>query len=193
MRHTEGALRFSEDENDRPLLGFVSRAYAAKWADVLRRDPCSYCGQRGLDMTVDHIHPYSRRSQHKLSRTQHLSRNGTGACSRCNEVKTDRDLLRYLCEHPIGRRPDEPFTICWPNGPTTPQKLFSKIGVDTPSRNWWQHLFAQLSVNEPVAHVQHERAGVWQVALEFAGRQRVLEIKADVQPKSIIVHRVKWR
>ena len=59
------------------------------YAQLVARDPCSYCG--GTSETVDHIEPIS------LGGTSGWT-NLTGACRRCNTTKHSRPLLRFLAE-----------------------------------------------------------------------------------------------
>lgn len=55
--------------------------------DVVRRDPCAYCGRAGG--TLDHIQPKSK--GHKL----HWE-NTTSACYACNVEKGSQSLVGYL-------------------------------------------------------------------------------------------------
>lgn len=70
------------------LFAFIQRRYISSWSDVLRQDPCAYCGDYGG--TVDHIVP--RCGGGEVS----AMTNGTGACERCNLIKSDASLLHFL-------------------------------------------------------------------------------------------------
>jgi HNH endonuclease len=72
-------------------VGFYIGQFSGRFADVLRRDPFSYCGRAGG--TVDHIEP--RRGRKKFDRP---ASNLTGACQPCNVAKADQSLLAYLLE-----------------------------------------------------------------------------------------------
>lgn len=67
------------------------------WRDLLKRDPCSYCGRQGG--TVDHIVLKLRRTG--LKRPQKWL-NFTGACFECNHRKASSPLLMFL----LSRRPE---------------------------------------------------------------------------------------
>lgn len=60
---------------------------AAQYAELVRRDPCSYCGRPGGQ--ADHIEPLNRDGLHDAE-------NLTGACRSCNSAKGDRPLLAFL-------------------------------------------------------------------------------------------------
>lgn len=64
------------------------------WQALLRRDPCSYCGDNGASGTVDHVDPRSRSA--RGMGTVHGWINTVGACSRCNGAKRDVALLAFL-------------------------------------------------------------------------------------------------
>lgn len=57
------------------------------YAEILLRDPCSYCGQ--ISDSIDHIDPVSRGGDN-------LFTNLTGACLSCNQTKSSRTLLYFL-------------------------------------------------------------------------------------------------
>jgi 5-methylcytosine-specific restriction endonuclease McrA len=61
---------------------------AIRWENVLRADPCAYCGEPGE--TIDHIEPLSRDGRFGYTL------NGTSCCSRCNNRKADLSLLHFL-------------------------------------------------------------------------------------------------
>lgn len=65
------------------------------WSDVLRLDPCAYCGYDGG--TVDHIEPRGRGGPYAPSR------NGTGSCSQCNNAKANTSLLLFLRHFAVTR------------------------------------------------------------------------------------------
>jgi 5-methylcytosine-specific restriction endonuclease McrA len=60
---------------------------AVAYADVLLRDPCSYCG--ASTATVDHIDPVARGGRNEWT-------NLTGACLSCNSRKHTEPLLGFL-------------------------------------------------------------------------------------------------
>lgn len=71
-----------------------------KAVDILRRDPCAYCGEYErypeghkkagkLHATIDHIHPRSRGGKDGWG-------NYTAACVSCNTRKGHNSLLGYL-------------------------------------------------------------------------------------------------
>lgn len=66
----------------------VEREFDFEWPDILRRDPCAFCGEPGE--TVDHIIPKARGG--KPSTAQ----NGTGSCYHCNALKRRMSLLDFL-------------------------------------------------------------------------------------------------
>lgn len=57
------------------------------WLDLIREDPCSYCGERSE--TVDHIEP-------KVHGGVNHWTNYAPACRSCNSSKNDQSLLLYL-------------------------------------------------------------------------------------------------
>jgi DNA polymerase III alpha subunit len=59
------------------------------YAELVRRDPCSYCGEPGG--TVDHIEPVALGGSNDVE-------NLTGACKNCNSRKRTRPLLVFLLE-----------------------------------------------------------------------------------------------
>lgn len=65
------------------------RGDSARWAHVLRRDPCSYCEATGGQ--VDHIDPVIRGG------SDHWE-NLTSACPRCNQSKHAKPLLFFMLE-----------------------------------------------------------------------------------------------
>lgn len=66
-----------------------------EWKEVLRRDPCSYCG-KSMGGTVDHIVPRS-----VLDVECDWDGFG-GACQPCNNDKGDTPLIQYLHAKWIG-------------------------------------------------------------------------------------------
>jgi 5-methylcytosine-specific restriction endonuclease McrA len=58
-----------------------------EYSELIRKDPCSYCG--GLTESVDHIHPVSLGGNSDWD-------NLTAACQACNSGKRERSLLGYL-------------------------------------------------------------------------------------------------
>lgn len=66
----------------------VDSSTANEYSAILRRDPCSYCGERGA-LDVDHIAPVSAGGTGDWE-------NLTGACRPCNRSKKARPLLQFL-------------------------------------------------------------------------------------------------
>jgi hypothetical protein len=69
------------------IVGSTQTAAYLRWDEVLRADPCAYCGQPGG--TIDHIVP---RSQDGADTHDNL----TGACRSCNISKSSLSLLFFL-------------------------------------------------------------------------------------------------
>lgn len=67
-------------------LGGVHRA-TVRFAEIVRLDPCAYCGRRGG--TVEHVEPISSGGPHHWS-------NLGGACASCNARKGATSLLAFL-------------------------------------------------------------------------------------------------
>lgn len=59
------------------------------WKDVVRADPCAYCG--GPSETVEHVIPVSAGGKRSPG-------NEVGACVSCNASKSNTPLLRFLIE-----------------------------------------------------------------------------------------------
>ena len=83
----------------RKILGIsrnnrFSEASIQEWNEirkvVLRRDnyTCSYCGKKGGELHVDHIHPVSKGGLDELN-------NLTTACRKCNIQKKDKTLEEF--------------------------------------------------------------------------------------------------
>lgn len=64
---------------------------SAKWAAVLRGDPCSYCSKPGG--TVDHVVALNDGGSNAES-------NVAGCCQSCNSSKRDRRLVAWLLGRP---------------------------------------------------------------------------------------------
>jgi hypothetical protein len=64
-------------------------ALIAEYAEILRRDPCAYCG--GQMQVLDHIEPLSGVGPHAWD-------NLTPACGSCNARKSAKPLLGFLAE-----------------------------------------------------------------------------------------------
>lgn len=64
------------------------------WDQIVRRDPCSYCGKRAAKMTVEHVQPVGRH-RGKGGPLDNAS-NKVGACLRCNMRRGSGSLLHYL-------------------------------------------------------------------------------------------------
>lgn len=75
----------------RRRLGYGKEA--AAYAEVLRGDPCSYCGAPVTE--IDHIRPVSDGGSSGWD-------NLTGACRSCNGSKSRFDLLTFLSRYPLG-------------------------------------------------------------------------------------------
>lgn len=60
-----------------------------KWKEILRLDPCCYCGRR-FGGTIEHVQPRLR------GEASSILLNGAGACSNCNHDKGDTPLLVWL-------------------------------------------------------------------------------------------------
>lgn len=63
---------------------------ARAWCEILRSDPCAYCGSR-LPIAIDHIDPVSRDGKTAVE-------NLSAACQRCNTSKSDKSLILALAE-----------------------------------------------------------------------------------------------
>ncbi len=64
---------------------------AIAYVQVLRRDPCAYCGATDSTPEIDHIIPISAGG---TSECQNL----TAACRQCNAAKLHKPLFRFLAE-----------------------------------------------------------------------------------------------
>jgi hypothetical protein len=73
---------------DTPIDLLIERELGVRWHQVVRMDPCAYCGQQGA--TVDHIVPLSQGGP------RGASLNGTGCCHNCNRLKADMSLLDFM-------------------------------------------------------------------------------------------------
>jgi hypothetical protein len=58
-----------------------------RWSDVVKRDPCAYCG--GRSDTEEHVIPRSKGGSNQAT-------NIVGACRACNAAKKDQPLLQFL-------------------------------------------------------------------------------------------------
>ena len=74
----------------RTLTDATSLQAAREWRNILRRDPCAYCG--GAGGTIDHITPRA------LGGSKDSIRNWTGACLQCNLKRGPRGLLYFLAD-----------------------------------------------------------------------------------------------
>ena len=98
---------FQASERTRNLRAASSETL--DYMSVLRRDPCSYCGESA--QAVDHIHPVSRGGENHWT-------NMTAACNRCNSSKHAReDMLTWI----FGRR--EHFANTFSAGRPVPASL----------------------------------------------------------------------
>lgn len=81
---------------------------AGSYREVLRKDPCAYCGwipPKKRNRTLDHIVPDSKGGPNGWE-------NKTLACLYCNRLKGNRDLLPFLIEFKkqLDERRDARFT-----------------------------------------------------------------------------------
>lgn len=83
----ERARELGREAQRRRRLGRDREAIA--FAEVLRRDPCSYCGEAGG--TIDHIDAVVNGGTNSWA-------NLTSACLSCNSRKQDRSLLMFITE-----------------------------------------------------------------------------------------------
>lgn len=67
-------------------------SHLGAWASIIRRDPCSYCGEPAG--TLDHIEPKSKRT--RAAGSAHSWTNYAAACERCNGRKGAASLLLFL-------------------------------------------------------------------------------------------------
>jgi 5-methylcytosine-specific restriction endonuclease McrA len=88
------ARRLSRDQQR--VRRFGRRGVDRLYADVLRGDPCSYCG--GPSATIDHIIPINAEGANSWG-------NLTAACVSCNSSKRTDPLLHYLLRR--AERPTE--------------------------------------------------------------------------------------
>lgn len=63
-----------------------------EFVQLVRRDPCSYCGESAE--AWDHIEPHAKGGAS-------IWENATGACTRCNASKKDENLLLFLLRAPL--------------------------------------------------------------------------------------------
>ena len=80
----------SESGRTRILTDPTALKHTKAWKNVLRRDPCAYCG--GLGGTIDHITPMA------LGGAKDSIRNWTGACLECNLKRGPRGLIYFLTD-----------------------------------------------------------------------------------------------
>lgn len=67
--------------------GRLLKAVPVHWREVVKRDPCVYCGRPAT--TIDHITPKARGGENGW-------RNEAGACEPCNAAKASLGLLLFL-------------------------------------------------------------------------------------------------
>jgi len=89
------------------------------YRDVLRADPCAYCGAAGG--TLDHIVALA------IGGTNHWS-NLSGACASCNHAKDSRPLIWFLFGLKMGMMPPRRFA-------GMPRRLRPEI-FDVPPLRW---------------------------------------------------------
>ena len=68
-------------------IGTMAEPIPAWWLEVLRRDPCSYCGGNGGE--IDHVVPLKNGGTHTIG-------NLVGACRPCNARKRIRSALAFI-------------------------------------------------------------------------------------------------
>ncbi|MGD1717605.1 HNH endonuclease [Hydrocoleum sp. CS-953] len=54
---------------------------------------CAYCGQKNTPLEIEHIHPISKGGLDRVS-------NLTVACTKCNQLKSNRDVKEFLSGKP---------------------------------------------------------------------------------------------
>jgi hypothetical protein len=89
----------------RPHKGTVPLAEMPYYRDVLRADPCAYCGRKGG--TLDHI--ASRHGAKGPNAWTNLS----GACLRCNMEKGSGTLLMFLAKRAGLKRAKRMHELAW--------------------------------------------------------------------------------
>ncbi len=71
------------------LAGYELREYLLeKWGRQ-----CAYCGQTNTPLEIEHIHPRSKGGSDRVS-------NLTVACTKCNQLKNNRDVKEFLSGFP---------------------------------------------------------------------------------------------
>lgn len=86
------------DTRNCPACTFTARTEGSvAWRDVLRADPCAYCGSKPPN-GLDHIDSAARHPD-RSDRT-----NWTGCCKRCNEIKNTLPLLLALPWIPVAQQ-----------------------------------------------------------------------------------------
>jgi 5-methylcytosine-specific restriction endonuclease McrA len=102
LNMAEAQRRFAQTENGRLSNRLDQRKHrmsrridAFHWAEVVRLDPCSHCGESGG--TIDHVVPVSAGGAHSPD-------NLVGACVRCNSSKNNRPLLLWMVEKQVVQR-----------------------------------------------------------------------------------------
>ena len=68
-------------------IGTIQRSLSARYKEVLRKDPCAYCGEPSD--TVDHIQAVTKDGKNGWP-------NLSGACAVCNNQKANFPLLKFL-------------------------------------------------------------------------------------------------
>ena len=71
--------------------GRPRRPMLAKWVNIIKFDPCAYCGGCASDWTLDHITPRVVGGSSKWD-------NITISCAMCNRRKGSTPLLHFLLE-----------------------------------------------------------------------------------------------
>lgn len=97
--HPKPGAPIERNEVTRLLYRLGARSGTPPWSDVLRRDPCCYCGVRVQHMTLDHIVPRASGA----SGRRPTADNATPACPSCNQEKGSQSLLAFLVTRPEAR------------------------------------------------------------------------------------------
>ena len=92
LKHRQRTRAERKNATPRPSL----RKSRAVYAEILRGDPCAYCG--GPMKQIDHITAKNRGGYDAWH-------NLTAACAECNNAKQDQSLLLYLFERGGGKYP----------------------------------------------------------------------------------------
>ena len=84
----------ANDRRQRERRNLGRDVIGIEYAEILRRDPCVYCGRRDR-IEIDHIEPLSVNGCERWD-------NLTAACRSCNASKYNRSLSEYLLARKTG-------------------------------------------------------------------------------------------